>query len=502
MTARQSYEQLCERSKQITHLGSTMAVLHWDERTQIPPKGHPNRVAQLTFLAGMLHKMRTDPVIGELLGHVEGTDLIGDPLSIEAVNVREWRRSYDIATKIPERLAVELAHASAEGHAVWERTRPTNDWDGFRPYLERIVALKREKAEVLGYEQEPYDALLDQYERGETARNLEPIFEGLRTALVDLMERLRNAVPQSRSSLMGRFFPVTDQEAFAVEVAKSIGYDFEAGRLDVSAHPFTTGIGPGDVRITTRYREDAFDDSFFSVVHEAGHALYHQGLPLEHWGLPFCKPISLGVNESQSRMWENLVGRSKAFWKYWYPTARSRFAALADVSPDDFYRCINQVEPGLIRVLADEVTYNIHVLLRFEIDVTLIRGELDVEDLPEAWNAKMSRYLGITPPDHSRGVMQDVHWSSGAIGYFPTYTLGNLYAAQFFAQARRDLGDLDPIMERGEFSILLGWLRENIHSQGSRYLPRALVEKVTGEDLNPDYLVKYLNEKYCSLYGV
>ena len=502
MTAQQSYEQLCERSKQIGYLGSTVAVLHWDQRTQIPPKGHPHRVAQLTFLAGMLHKMKTDPVAGELLGRVEDSDLIADSLSVEAVNVREWRRSYDMATKIPERLAVELAHASAEGHAVWEQTRPGSDWNTFKPYLKRIVSLKREEAEALGYDQEPYDALLDQYERAETTRNLQPIFERLRIALVELMERLRNAQPQSRNSLKGRRFPIVDQEAFAIEVAKRIGYDMEAGRLDVSAHPFTTGIGPGDVRITTRYREDSFDDSFFSVLHEAGHALYHQGLPLEHWGVPFCKPISLGVNESQSRMWENLVGRSKAFWKYWHPEARSRFAALQEVSLDDFHRAINEVQPGLIRVLADEVTYNIHVLLRFELEVMLTRGELDVEDLPEAWNMKMYKYLGLTPPDYSQGVMQDVHWSSGAIGYFPTYTLGNLYSAQFFVQARRDLGDLDSIMECGEFSILLGWLREKIHSQGSRYLPRALVEKVTGEDLNPNYLVEYLGTKYGLLYGL
>ncbi len=500
MNPTEAYEKLVAHSSETSYLGSTIAVLNWDQRTYIPAKGHPHRVGQLTSLARMLHKMVTDPIIGELLDVLEGSALTQDRLSAAAVNIREWRRTYDRAVKIPERLAVDLARAAAEGQAAWEKARPQDDWNSFKPFLERIVDLKREQAEALGYDLEPYDALLDYYEQGETARNLEPIFEQLRAALVDLLRRIERSPRRPDGSLMHRHFPRNEQGAFATEVARRIGYDMEAGRLDVSAHPFTTGIGPGDVRITTRYEENSFGQAFFSVIHEAGHAMYHQGLPIEHWGTPFCRPISLGVNESQSRMWENLVARSFAFWRNFYPQAQKSFASLQDVSLEDFHFAVNEVIPSLIRTDADEVTYNLHVLLRFELEILLMRGELAVADLPDAWNEKMQKYLGLTPPDFSSGVMQDVHWSSGSIGYFPTYTLGNLYAAQFFAQAGQDLGDLDEVLSRGDFGALLGWLREKIHSQGSRYLPRDLVKAVTGGYLNPQFLIDYLNRKYGALY--
>ncbi|MGB9618408.1 MAG: carboxypeptidase M32, partial [Desulfomonilaceae bacterium] len=260
-------------------------------------------------------------------------------------------------------------------------------------------------------------------------------------------------------------------------------------------------IGPGDVRITTRYRETSFTESFFGVVHETGHALYHQGLPLEHWGTPFCKPVSLGINESQSRMWENIIARSKPFWKFFYPLLQQTFPALEVVSLDEFYVSINRVAPSFIRTEADEVTYNLHVLLRFEIEVMLCRGALEVEDLPEAWNAKMKRYLGVVPDSYSRGVMQDIHWPSGSIGYFPTYTLGNLYAAQFFRRLAQDIGDVEQLIEKGDFTQLLTWLRQKIHSQGTRYRPRELLKVVTQEDLNPQRLIQYLSEKYGDIYG-
>ena len=502
MTPNKAYEQLCEHWEQLAYLGSAIAVLDWDQRTQIPPKGHAHRVNQLACLAGMRHRMVTDPIVGECLAAIEGSELVQDPESVEAVNVRWWRRYYDRAVKIPEKLAVALSRAAAEGQSVWERARPANDWDLFKPYLERIVSLKRQEAQAVGYEQEPYDALLDVYEIGATARNLEPIFERLRKALVDLIGRIQERSPQGANSAVHGFFPIEDQRSFSLEVARRIGYDLDAGRLDISAHPFTTGIGPGDVRITTRYSENYFSEAFFAVIHEAGHAIYHQGLPLEHWGTPICRPISLGVNESQSRMWENMVARSGAFWSHFYPKAQSRFAYLAEVPLSTFLLAVNEVNPSLIRVEADEVTYNLHILLRFELEVALIRGDLQANDLPQAWNDKMLKYLGLTPPDYAQGVMQDVHWSSGSIGYFPTYTLGNLYAAQFFNRAEKDLGDLDSFISRGEFEPLLEWLRKNIHSHGSAYLPRNLLIRATGEDLNPSFLIDYLENKYKVLYAV
>ncbi|MBI5250833.1 MAG: carboxypeptidase M32 [Desulfomonile tiedjei] len=502
MNPKDSYEKISAHSKEMTHLGSAMAILNWDQRTQIPRSGHASRAQVLATMAGMIHKMATDPRVGEWLSILENSHVCRDPLAIEAVNVREWRRSFDRATKIPQELAVEIARAAAEGQSVWEKARPENDWKLFEPYLERIVGLKREEAQALGFENEPYDALLDAYERAETARNLEPVFKRLTEALVALLQRIISSGRQPDPCLKHLYFPIAEQEAFAVSVAKRIGYDMEAGRLDVSAHPFTTGIAPGDVRITTRYSENYFNEAFFGVIHETGHALYHQGLPLDHWGTPFCRPISLGINESQSRMWENLVARSKEFWRCFYPEAQARFKELGAVDEQDFYFSINNVRPSLIRVEADEVTYNIHILLRFELEVLLIRGDLDVRDLPDAWNSKMQAYLGVTPPDFSQGSMQDVHWSSGSIGYFPTYTLGNLYSAQFFAQAEKDLGDLRLQIERGEFAPLLDWLRRKIHNQGTRYLPRDLVKTVTGEDLDSQFLIDYLERKYSELYAL
>jgi carboxypeptidase Taq len=502
MGPQDAYEELLKRSNELAYLGSAIAVLDWDQRTQIPAKGHPHRVNQLAALARIRHTMITDPAIGEGLASVEGSELTRDPASAEAVNVREWRRSYDRAMKIPEELAVNLARAGAEGQAVWERARPRNEWAQFKPYLERIVSLKRQEADAVGYDHEPYDALLDMYEQGETARNLEPIFQQLTEALVPLIRRIQSSGRRPDREVLRGPFPEDAQRSFSQAVARQLGYDLEAGRLDVSAHPFTTGIGPGDVRITTRYRLNDFSEAFFAVIHEAGHAIYHQGLPLKHWGSPVCRPISLGINESQSRMWENMVARSQPFWQHFYPKARTVFPSLREVSQEAFLHAINEVKPSLIRVEADEVTYNLHVLLRFELEVALIRGDLQVEDLPEAWNRKMDKLLGLVPPDHSRGVMQDVHWSTGSIGYFPTYTLGNLYAAQFFQKARKDLGNPEESMAQGEFGDLLAWLRQNIHSRGSTYLPRDLLERVTGEALNPDYLIDYLEAKYSALYGL
>lgn len=500
MKLQEAYERLSLRSMETSYLDSAVKMLRWDQSTYIPRKGHAHRANQLSALAKMKHKMVTDPLIGEWLEIVEDSDLTEDLLSVEAVNTREWRRLYDRAVKIPESLAVNLARAAAEAQPVWEEARRGDDWESFKPHLATMVSLKREQAQALGYEDEPYDALLDYYEQGETARHLETIFARLRPALTDLLHRILESPRRPDSSIRHRHFPIADQQAFATKVARKLGYDFNGGRLDVSVHPFTEGIGPGDVRITTRYHEDDFNEAFFAVVHEAGHAMYHQGLPMEHWGMPICVPVSLGINESQSRMWENIIAGSLPFWKYFYPQAQERFAVLRDVPLDDFYSSINEVQPSFIRVEADEVTYNLHVLLRFEIEVMLVRGDLEVEDLPKAWNAKMRSYLGITPKDYVTGVLQDIHWASGSIGYFPTYTLGNMNAAQFFHQASKDLGDMDALIEKGEFGVLLRWLREKIHSQGSRYRPRDLVRTVTNEEMNPDYLIDYLVQKYGDLY--
>ncbi|RIH89104.1 Thermostable carboxypeptidase 1 [Calidithermus roseus] len=502
MTAREAYEWLEGHSKESAYLGAFGALANWDQATYTPRKGHPHRAMMQGTLAKLLHQRATDPRIGEMLAVVEGSELVADPTSVEAVNVREWRRSFEQQTKIPERLAVELAQATAEGQAVWEEARPKNDWEGFKPVLKRIFALTREVADALGYEKERYDALLDQYEPGATAAQLEPVFKRLREATVDLLRCLEQAPRKPDVSVLHRYFPRAAQEAFAKEVIARLGFDLEAGRLDSVAHPFMMGIGPGDVRLTTRYFEDYFNPAFFGTIHEMGHGLYGQGLLAEHYGTPMGSEVSLGIHESQSRTWENLVGRSLGFWRYFWPLAQQHFEALRDVRLEDFHFAINQVQPSLIRVEADEVTYNLHIMIRFELELALLRGELSLDDAPEAWNQKYREYLGISSPTLADGVMQDVHWSAGLIGYFPTYSLGNLYAAQFFRQAEKELGALEPQFERGEFAPFLEWTRRKIHHQGSRYWPRELLKNVTGEDLNPEYLIRYLHGKFRSLYGV
>lgn len=497
-----AYAWLCEHSRATADLESTAALLHWDQRTYIPAKGHEHRSSVLAQLAGMVHERQVDPRRGEVLDYLEGSDWAKDAASPEAANIREWRRDFDRTAKIPQSLAVELAKSCSVAETAWEQARPKNDWKGFFPHLERILELKRQEAEAVGYDSEPYDALLDDYEPDERAARLEPLFATLRTAIVDLLGRLEGAPKKPDASCLSGEFPIEPQRDFSLEVVGAFGYDLEAGRLDVTAHPFSITIGPGDSRITTRFRTDHFNEAFFSVMHEAGHGMYEQGLEAQHWGAPMGQAVSLGVHESQSRLWENMVARSPAFWKHYFPIAQQRFTSLAEVSQDDFVRAVNEVKPGLIRVDADEVCYNLHVLLRFELELALFRGDLAAADLPEAWNDKMQSLLGITPPDMASGVLQDVHWSAGLIGYFPTYTLGNLYAAQLFQAAGKELGSLEEMIGAGEFAPLLGWLRKNIHSHGRRLRPRALVQQATGEEPDAAYLIAYLNEKFGEVYGL
>jgi len=502
MNPKEDYQWLATHSRETALLRSVSRLLSWDQRTYIPPKGHAHRADQLALMARLIHEREIDPRVGEHLSQVEGSDLMADPGSPEAVNAREWRRTYERATRIPPELAVALAQASAEGETAWERARPENDWPGFLPYLERLVDLSREEAEALGYTTEPYDALLDGFEVGETAAGLEALFRSLRESLVGLLDAVRGSSRSPDAGVLHRHYPQALQQQFSREAVLKIGYDFEGGRLDPTAHPFSTGLGPGDVRITTRYDENFFSMAFFGTLHETGHALYNQGLPPEHWGTPRGQSISLGIHESQSRLWENLVGRSLGFWEHFFPSARTLFSALEDVSLETFHFAINQVAPSLIRVEADEVTYNLHIIFRFELERSLMNGDLQARDLPEAWNAKIKEYLDLTPPDDRDGVMQDVHWSAGYFGYFPTYTLGNIYAAQFFAHAAGKLGDPANMFAQGEFGPLLAWLREHIHSQGSRHRPRDLVRAVTGEDLDSRFLVEYLSDKFKVLYGL
>ncbi|MGO9376470.1 MAG: carboxypeptidase M32 [Syntrophobacteraceae bacterium] len=501
MKPAEAYRWLLDYSKETALYRSMKRLLGWDQRTCLPKGGHSFRAKQIATITALIHRRETDPAFGEMLAKVETSGIPGGPLSDEAVNLREWRRNYDRTIKIPEALAVELAKAASEGELAWQSMRRENDWNGFLPYLKRIISLKRQEAAALSTEgEEIYNALIENFEPGESANNIQVLFDELGGATVKLLEKIMASRQKPDLKVLQGESPIPVQKSFIGETAARMGYDRVAGRIDSSAHPFTSKIGPGDVRITTRFDPNSFIMALFSLIHETGHALYEQGLPVEHWGTPRGSSVSMAIHESQSHMWENMVARSPGFWKHFYPSARKHFPWLQEVDIDKFLFALNEVRPSLIRTEADEVTYNLHIIMRFELEKMLIGGELEPEDLPGAWNSKMEQYLLIVPPDYADGVMQDVHWPGGAIGYFPSYALGNMYAAQFYAKAQQKLGNLREIFEAGELGLFLDWLRENIHSQGSRYLPRDLVKAVTGEELNAHHLIGYLEQKYERLY--
>ena len=504
MTAADAYTELVRRSKELGVINSCAGVLSWDHQTYMPPKGGALRGEQMAFLASLAHQKFTDPKVGELLAAVEGSELVQSPEADAAANVRELRRAYDRATKIPQALVEELARVTTQAQQVWEQAKKKNDYASFRPLLEQIVQLKRQEADAVGYKHHRYDALIEEYEPGTTVAELKTLFAGLTAELSPLVKKIVAAPKQPDKSVLEREFPIDRQKVFAEAAAVAIGFDFSAGRLDTTAHPFCSGFGPGDCRITTRYNPKFFNESFFGVLHETGHAMYEQGLPAEHFGTPLGVACSFGIHESQSRLWENQVGRGRPFWEHFYPRLRQTFpAALADVSLDTFYFAINDVKPSLIRVEADEATYNLHIALRFELELALLSGDLTTADLPGAWAERFEALFGLKIPDDARGCLQDIHWSFGGIGYFPTYTLGNLYAAQLMDAARRELGSaLEDDFRRGEFGRLKGWLGAHIHCHGQRFRAGELCRRATGAPLSAKPFLSYLSEKFGTLYGV
>ena len=497
-----AFEKLCDHSREIALLNSIESLLDWDARCKLPEQGSAYRTEQQAYVAKLVHQKQTDPRIGDWLADGQGTNLTVDPQSDSATIIREAQRNYDKQTKLPVELVEALTRATNDGQHAWVEARRENDFSKFLPYLENVYQLKREQADAIGYESCRYDALLDDYEPGEKTSTVRAALEALRTDLVPLLEAIQGSGKSPDRSILTRDYPVSAQESFGSEAAKAIGFEFDRGRLDVTHHPFCTEAGPDDCRITTRYDLKFFNMAFFGILHEAGHGIYDQGLRKSQYGLGPGHYLSLGIHESQSRMWENQVGRSRPFWDHWYGAAQEHFNSLQDVSLDDFYFAINHVEPSLIRVEADELTYNLHIIIRFELEQALIDEQIKPADLPEAWNTKYQQYLGIQPPTDADGVMQDVHWSAGLVGYFPTYSLGNLYAAQFYQQADKDLGGLDELFRRGEFLELKRWAGEKIHQRGRNVTPAELVQEVTGEPLSHTYLIDHLQSKLSPLYGI
>jgi carboxypeptidase Taq len=496
-------ESAIAHARKIALIDSTLSVLNWDERTGMPTDGIEHRAEQMQFLTGMVHQMRTQPWYGEALQEAEASDLAKDPSSEVGCNVRKLLRDYRRDVRLPQALVEALSYATTIGQQQWQQARAANDYKPFQPSLDRIWQLKREAADTIADGRSRYDALMDEYEEGATTATLAPLFQSLGDSLQQLIGELLESQSPPSGGVLERFYDVADQSSFCRAMCQTLGFDFQRGRLDVTSHPFCTSLGPNDIRILTRYDDHHFSMGFFGALHEAGHGLYEQGLPTAAFGLPAGTAVSLGVHESQSRLWENIIGRSQGFWNYAFPLAQKQFpAALSDVSQDTFYRAINRVERSLIRVEADEVTYNLHILIRFELEQALIDQQLSTSDLPGAWNDAYQRYLGVRPSNDREGVLQDIHWSAGLIGYFPTYTLGNLIAAQLWEAAQIAVDDLHEDVARGRFEGLLRWLRTHIHQYGRRYQPHELVERATGRPLDSTPLLHGLQRKYRRVYGL
>lgn len=489
-----AYDQLVSLSQEIAVLSSTEALISWDQETYMPPGALDHRARQLSYLNGKAHALATGSSFLKLLEKAEAAP----PQDAKAAaNLREMRRARERAARLPQRLVQEESSTCAHAKAAWVDARRRSDFTTFAPHLQALVDLARKKADLWGYTGEPYDALLEGYERGTRTAEVATLFTKLKP---DLARIAREAVARSAkapAALPSGRYPIAKQQQLNSEIAASIGFDFDCGRIDTTAHPFCTTLGPRDVRLTTRYDEGDFTSSLFGVMHEAGHGLYEQGLPGDDFGLPSGSACSLGIHESQSRLWENHVGRSRPFWEKWLPRAQELFPHLKKISLESFLAFIHRASYSFIRVEADEATYDLHILLRFSIERRIVSGELPVEKVPEAWNDEFHQLFGMFPPDDARGCLQDIHWSMGGLGYFATYTLGNLNAAQLFATARKQRR-IATAMDSADYAPLLSWLREKVHAQGGASLPGEVMTHATGRPTEAAWHLKHLRSRFLA----
>ncbi len=487
-------EEVRLRAEELTNLNNILALLQWDQEVMMPSGGAGGRSAQFAVLSTIAHQKICSPRLGELLQDVTGSPEELSPR--DRALLRVLKREYDKNTKLPEKFVADFARLTSEALPVWVKARKQNDFKCFLPLLDRLITMCRQKAGFLGYDEHPYDALLDLYEEGLTARELDELFGSLQTELSRLLQR---KVSQGKvlPEILADIPPMQlqDQVRFSERLLAEIGYDFNRGRQDISAHPFTTSLGHNDRRVTNRFRPDSIE-FIFSALHEGGHALYEQNIAAEHADTPLDEGVSLGIHESQSRLWENIIGRSRLFWERYYPLLQEFLPRqFQNIVLDDFIKCINRVHPGMIRVEADEVSYNLHVLLRFELEKGLIDGTITASDLPPLWNEKYKNYLGVRVDSDANGVLQDIHWAHGSFGYFPTYTIGNLAAAQIWqSYCRYDTGYMQTL-QQGNLARIRQWLTANIYRHGAIYPPAELLQKVCGEPLNSSYFIEYLKNK-------
>ena len=496
-------ERLKEVLAEVMDLRRAGAVLDWDQETYMPPGGVYNRAEQASTLSEVAHRRFTSDEVGRLLDEAEGAVAALPFDSDEASLIRVTRRDYEQARRLAPELVAAVAHASSTARPFWQQARREANFNLFAPYLEKNVELNQRVAEALGYEKRPYDALLDRNEPGLTTNQLEAIFTELKTAIVPLVADIARHAGAVDDSVLHRGFDPDRQVQYALETVTKLGYDLERGRQDISTHPFSIAFGPGDVRITTRVNRDFFNECLFGSIHEAGHGMYFQGIGRNLDRTNLWDGASPGVHESQSRLWENLVGRSLPFWHHFFPSLRKTFPGpLEGIDAEAFYRAVNKSYPSFIRVEADEVTYNLHVLLRFELENDMLEGRLKVRDLPEAWNELFKSYIDLDVPNDREGVLQDMHWSFVGFAEFPGYTLGNIIGAQLMETIRSEIIDLDQQVEHGEFGALLRWLQEHVYRHGRKFTPNELLERETGRPLTPKPWIAYVRLKYGGLYGL
>ncbi|MCZ6598992.1 MAG: carboxypeptidase M32 [Planctomycetota bacterium] len=502
MTHSENEARLYELWSEVADIDAASEILGWDQETYMPPKGQVGRGKVLATLAGLRHAKLTAPELGDAIAACAEE---AEPDSVLAAQAREARRKYERAARVPAELAKRFAEAKSTGLAAWQKARAESDFSLFEKELADLFGIVRDTAECLAplvSSGRPYDALLDEFEPGSSEEKLAPLFGSLRESLSPLVKGVAESGTAVDESVARGSFPRDKQYDFGLRVAKQMGFDLEAGRLDAAPHPFCSGFNNGDVRITWRWQEDDFRPALYGIMHEAGHGLYEQGLPDEWARTPLGQAASLGVHESQSRLWENLVGRSRAFWTWALPLFKESFAGTGDATVDAIWSALHTVTPSTIRVEADEATYNLHIVVRFELERALFAGDLALSDLPGAWDDAYEELLGIRPRNVAEGVLQDIHFSMGAFGYFPTYTLGNLINAQLFAKAREELGDLEALFSTGDFAPLLGWLREKIHRHGALYSADELIERATGKPLSSEHFLDYIRSTTEEVYGV
>lgn len=496
---KEAFKRYLEIQEEMKNISDAQGVLHWDMATIMPPKSVERRSEVLTYLSQLHFKLETGTEYGELVdGLYTHLEEMNDQ---EKAMIKDAKKSLDLMRKIPEEEYLEYSKLVASGETYWAEAREKNDYESFKPILEKIVFFNKKIAHYVGFEDTPYDALLDMYEAGATVKEIDVVFGELREGLMKLLEKINNSGVTIDNSILRGEYDLAPQKNYNTELAKRMGYDFERGAIAESAHPFSTNFGNRDVRITTAYSKEDPVTAMYSTIHETGHAIYEQNIPDALTKTNIGGGVSMGIHESQSRYYENILGRGREFIETEYPNMVEAFAGLKEYSAEEIYRAINKVEPSLIRIDADELTYSLHIIIRYEIEKMMINGEVNFEELPKIWADKYEEYLGVRPESFAKGVLQDVHWSGGMIGYFPSYALGNLYGAQMLYKGiLRDLPNYYELIKEGKVSEITKWLAENVHSHGGTYEPKVLIEKITGEPLSAKYFLRYLEEKYQDIY--